>query len=226
MIDLQTPPAARLYTPPADTGLVVLYADADLLVLDKPSGLLSVPGRGPAHADCLLSRTQRDYPDALVVHRLDMDTSGILLLARNLSAQRALSQSFAQRETAKTYIAVVGGHLQGAGEVDLPLLTDWPNRPRQKVDREQGKPALTYYQSLQYDAASNSTRVELRPVTGRSHQLRVHLQALGHPILGDDLYAPPQVQRQSSRLLLHAALLSVRHPVSGAMLHWSCPAPF
>ena len=197
-----------------------------MLVLDKPSGLLSVPGRGEDKADCAASRIQASFPDALVVHRLDMSTSGILLMARGIEAQRALSKSFELRQTEKRYLALVEGDLCGEGEVNLPLITDWPNRPRQMVDFERGKSALTRWRSLEYDPMRGATRVELTPVTGRSHQLRVHMLALGHPILGDDLYATPQALAKAQRLLLHASFLSIPHPVTQQQLAFTCPAPF
>lgn len=197
-----------------------------MLALNKPSGLLSVPGRGEDKTDCLVSRVQAEYPEALVVHRLDMSTSGILVMARSVEAQRALSQSFELRETQKCYLAVVGGCLEGEGEVDLPLITDWPNRPRQMVDFERGKKALTRYRALEYDRALDATRVELMPVTGRSHQLRVHMLALGHPILGDDLYADVATCAKAARLLLHASYLSIPHPLTRQLLAINAVIPF
>lgn len=207
-----------------------LYADDALLVLDKPAGLLAVPGRGPDKQDCLAARVQAHYPDALVVHRLDMDTSGLMLMARGPAAQRALSRAFAARTVKKRYLAVVAGRLQPPAEawgcVDLPLVCDWPNRPRQIVDHALGKPSLTRWRVLGHDAAADTTRVELEPVTGRSHQLRVHLAELGHPILGDPLYAPVAVHARSARLLLHAWMLDFAHPLTGAPLAFERPAPF
>ncbi|MGN6424484.1 MAG: pseudouridine synthase [Asticcacaulis sp.] len=204
---------------------MILYADAHLLIADKPAGLLSVPGRGEANQDCLITRLQADYPDALTVHRLDMATSGVMAFGRGPEAQRALSMAFAERRVAKTYIAVVAGHVaEAAGAVDLPLICDWPNRPRQKVDHAVGKPALTRYRVLA--RGEGVTRIALEPVTGRSHQLRVHMAALGHPILGDPFYAPPEVQAMSARLLLHAAALSLPHPHSGETLRFESPPAF
>jgi tRNA pseudouridine32 synthase/23S rRNA pseudouridine746 synthase len=205
----------------------VLHADAELLAFDKPAGLLCVPGRGDDKQDCLATRAKARWPDALVVHRLDMATSGIVLMARGAPAQRQLSIAFAQRLTEKTYVAVVHGLIDAdQGEIDLPLAADWPNRPRQQVDRISGKASLTRYRVMQRDSAAHTTRVELQPVTGRSHQLRVHLLALGHPILGDALYAPPAVQAAAARLLLHAQSLRIAHPTSGALLSIDCVAPF
>ncbi|MDP2255466.1 MAG: pseudouridine synthase [Polaromonas sp.] len=207
-----------------NAGFEVLHADASLLVLNKPAGLLSVPGRGEDKQDCLSRRVQQHYPDALIVHRLDMATSGLMLMARSLAIQRALSQSFEKREIHKTYLAVVDGCLapaqspDGWGLIDLPIAADWPRRPLRVIDAALGKPSQTRWLVLAFDAATNSTRVALEPVTGRSHQLRVHLQALGHPILGDRLYAPEAAQAKASRLLLHASLLQLTHPASGHRL--------
>ena len=211
---------------PAPT-LHCLHADDALLVLDKPAGLPAVPGR-PAHLhDCLASRAQARWPDALVVHRLDMATSGLIVMARGAEAQRRLSHAFADRQVHKRYIALVSGRLDtadGRGEIDLPLIADWPNRPKQKVDPAAGKPSLTRYRVLAHEA--QATRVELEPVTGRSHQLRVHLQAIGHPILGDTLYADPPAQALSARLCLHACELRLAHPLSGEALVFRSAAPF
>ena len=208
------------------------HADAHLLVLEKPAGLLSVPGRGADKQDCLAARVQRLYPDALVVHRLDMATSGLWLMARGPGMQRLLSQAFAQRQVAKRYVAVVAGRLEpvdpgadGWCLIDLPLAADWPNRPRRIVDREGGKPSQTRWRVVPC-ADRGATRLELEPLTGRSHQLRVHLQALGHPILGDALYAPPEVQALAPRLLLHATELRFAHPASGQPVAFASPAPF
>jgi tRNA pseudouridine32 synthase/23S rRNA pseudouridine746 synthase len=207
-----------------------LYADAALLLFDKPAGLLSVPGRGEDKQDCLSLRVQSAYPDALIVHRLDMATSGLLLMARGPAMQRALSALFEKREVEKSYVAVVEGQLEApAGEwqtLDLPIAADWPRRPLRIVDALNGKPSRTLWRVLNTDPLGQSTRVELKPVTGRTHQLRVHMQALGHPILGDALYAPDAVLARSPRLLLHACSLSLRHPVSAEMLAFESPSPF
>lgn len=218
-------PVRRIAFPgaPAHTPLQILYADDSLLVLNKPSGLLSVPGRGEDKQDCLSRRVQSVYPDALVVHRLDMATSGLMLMARGDAMQRAISQMFERREVHKRYVALVDGQLapaqtaDGWGLIDLPIAVDWPRRPLRIIDAA-GKPSQTRWRSLAYDVAANRTRVELEPVTGRSHQLRVHLQAMGHPILGDALYAPEAVQARSPRLLLHATTLRLVHPATGALL--------
>lgn len=205
-----------------------VYVDDALLVFDKPSGLLSVPGRGPDKQDCLAARAQARYPDALVVHRLDMDTSGLMVMARGPVAQRELSKAFAARAVRKRYVAVVAGRPEspheGWGSIALPLICDWPRRPRQIVDHVHGKPSLTHWRVLAQDDAT--ARVELEPVTGRSHQLRVHLAELGHPILGDPLYAPAAIRASSQRLLLHASTLGLAHPVSGEPLIFERPAPF
>jgi tRNA pseudouridine32 synthase/23S rRNA pseudouridine746 synthase len=208
----------------------VVYADDTLLVVDKPGGLLAVPGRGADKQDCLAARVQARYPDALIVHRLDMATSGLMVMARGPAAQRALSKAFAAREVHKRYIAVVAGRpeapAEGWGVIDLPIIVDWPNRPLRIVDHQAGKPSLTRWRVLGHDETGLNTRVELEPVTGRSHQLRVHLRELGHPILGDALYAPPEVQALAGRLLLHACSLRFAHPLTGEALALGAAAPF
>jgi len=208
----------------------VLYADEALLVVDKPAGLLAVPGRGADKQDCLAARVQARYPEARVVHRLDMATSGLMVMARSPAAQRELGKAFAAREVTKRYIAVVAGRpdvpSEDWGIIDLPIIVDWPSRPLRIVDRVHGKPSLTRWRVLEYDATGQDTRVELEPVTGRSHQLRVHLRELGHPILGDALYAPPDVQARAGRLLLHSRSLRFAHPLTGDALAFESPAPF
>jgi tRNA pseudouridine32 synthase/23S rRNA pseudouridine746 synthase len=212
-------------------GLRVLHADAHLLVLDKPAGLLAVPGRGEDKQDCLSARAQAQYPDALIVHRLDMATSGLVVMARGIEAQRRLSLAFEQRRVHKRYQAVVNGELanpqadNGWNTIDLPLLLDWLNRPRSIVHPESGKPSVTRWRLATEPApAPGTTRLDLEPVTGRSHQLRVHLQALGHPIVGDPLYAP--ATEAFDRMLLHACHLSLPHPHSGQTLHVTSTCPF
>ncbi len=213
-----------VYTPPPDTGIPVIFADDSLIVADKPAGLLSVPGRGPERADCLVSRLQRDYPDALTVHRLDMSTSGLLVLARGEEMHRRLSKLFRDRLVDKRYVAIVAGLLEAdSGEIDLPLIVDWPNRPRQMVDHTIGKPSLTRFRVLERDPASNTTRVELEPWTGRSHQLRVHMASLSHPILGDELYGD---ESSAPRLLLHALTLAFPHPLTGETVNFRADAEF
>lgn len=260
-----------------EVGLDLIYLDAALLVLNKPAGLLAVPGRGADKQDCLSARAQVHYPDALIVHRLDMATSGLMLMARGAAMQSALSRAFAAREIHKRYIAVVADNprailcrsafrptnhvdnppCEALGEstcqpegrpavvtsrrdaqhasttaagwnlIDLPIRLDWPNRPRSMVDAAHGKPSLTRWRARpEAGDASDATRLELEPVSGRSHQLRVHLAAIGHPILGDALYAPPAIQARAERLLLHATTLALRHPLSGVALRLHCAAPF
>ena len=207
--------------------LTPIFVDEHLLVLDKPAGLLSVPGRGADKADCLSARAQAQWSDARVVHRLDMATSGLVLFARGADMQRRLSMAFAAREVHKRYVAVVSGVMaQDVGEIDLPLAADWPRRPLQVVDPVRGKASLTRWRVLRRDAAQAQTRVELVPVTGRTHQLRVHLQAIGHGILGDALYAPAQYLASPARLMLHATWLGYAHPEGGQPMHHQSPPPF
>ena len=205
-----------------------LYLDDALLVVNKPSGLLAVPGRGVDKQDCLSARVQAVYSDALIVHRLDMATSGLMVMARGAQAQSALSKAFIARAVHKRYIAVVAGHLNAPdkewGVIDLPLVLDWPNRPKHMVDHQHGKPSVTRWRVIGGDG--QTTRLELEPVTGRTHQLRVHLQALGHPIVGDTLYAPPEIQTMAPRLLLHAWSLQFKHPVTGKALLFESPVQF
>ena len=215
------------YAPPPHRGLDILHLDDALLVLNKPSGLLSVPGRGPEAQDCLTRRVRLEYPQAMNVHRLDMETSGIIVMARYRSAHRHLSQQFQHRQVCKGYVAVVDGRVrQSAGEIDLPLIADWPNRPRQKIDNKNGKPSKTRFSVAHHDVRRNTTRLDLCPETGRTHQLRVHLQTLGHPIIGDKLYGDTRVSNKADRLLLHASFLSFNHPVSGERLCFENEAPF
>jgi tRNA pseudouridine32 synthase / 23S rRNA pseudouridine746 synthase len=205
----------------------ILHIDDAFIVINKPSGLLSVPGRGPEKADCAAGRVQQAFPDALTVHRLDMETSGLMLFARGVESQRALSRAFESRQIEKRYVAVVDGLMENdSGEIDLPLICDWPNRPRQIVDHAVGKPSLTRYRVLSRDETAKTTRVELSPVTGRSHQLRVHLASIGHCILGDSLYATPGAHDASTRLLLHATFLRFTHPVSDTVVNFDCDATF
>jgi tRNA pseudouridine32 synthase/23S rRNA pseudouridine746 synthase len=248
----------------ASLPIAIVYVDDALLVLNKPPGLLSVPGRGPDKQDCLSSRVQQHYPDALVVHRLDMATSGLLIMARGAQVQRLLNDAFAQRTVHKRYTAVVHGRPAGTANtwhtIDLPIAVDWPRRPLRIIDHQHGKPSTTRWRTLHPDnqpdcqsdyqphhesvsppniqsgcppdkrsgealfsTTTTSTRLELEPVTGRSHQLRVHLQALGHPILGDALYAPAAIAAMAPRLLLHAHSLALTHPTEGRALAFTCP---
>ena len=211
-----------------EPGISLLYEDDDLLVLNKPSGLLSVPGRGPDKQDCLSTRVQTRFLDALVVHRLDMATSGLLLMARGIAMQRALSAAFAERQVAKCYVADVAGLLAPGAPwqlIDLPIAPDWPRRPL-RIVHPQGQPSQTLWRCISQDLQRQTSRLELQPLTGRSHQLRLHLQALGHPILGDALYAPAPVQAMAARLHLHARDLTLAHPRTRQSLQWHCPAPF
>lgn len=204
-----------------------VHEDADLLVLQKPAGLLCVPGRGPDKQDCLSARAQQHWPGALIVHRLDQATSGLVLMARHIDAQRRLSHAFAERQVHKRYQAVVWGLLaaqEGAwNEINLPIAADWERRPLRVIDPALGKPSLTRWRLLGHHPANGTSRIELEPVTGRTHQLRVHMAAVGHPILGDALYAPAEVQTLAPRLLLHASHLAFAHPSTGdaVALEWA-----
>lgn len=211
------------YDPP-QLPLEVLHEDTDLLVVNKPAGLLSVPGRGEHLADCLITRVQVAFPTALLVHRLDRDTSGVMVFALSPHAQRNLSMQFEKRSTKKTYVARIAGRLEPkTGTVDLPLIVDWPNRPLQMVCHETGKPAVTDWRVAKY--GDDETRVSLMPKTGRSHQLRVHMLALGHPILGDPLYAPDTAS-QHDRMMLHSEELRLKHPESGIAMKFRAKPDF
>jgi tRNA pseudouridine32 synthase / 23S rRNA pseudouridine746 synthase len=215
-------PAAPIQ--PDDAPLRVIHADAAILVVDKPAGLLSVPGRGEDKADCLIARLRARYPSVLLVHRLDRDTSGVMVFALTPQAQAHLGRQFEARTVDKRYVALVAGAPEGGkGRVDLPLVVDWPNRPRQKVCLQTGRPAVTDWRMLK--AEGDRTRMQLKPRTGRTHQLRVHMAALGHPILGDTLYADGP-WRDHPRLMLHAERLGLAHPETGARLDFRVPAPF
>ena len=208
--------------------ITLLYQDDALLVLNKPAGLLSVPGRGADKQDCVSARVQAQFPDALVVHRLDMATSGLMLMARGADAQRAVNQAFAHGLVEKRYVAHVAGLLEPDAiwrTIDLPIAVDWPRRPLRIIQAD-GKASQTRWRCVAQDVHGNSSRVELEPLTGRSHQLRLHMQAMGYPILGDAWYAPAQVQAMAPRLLLHACALSLKHPHSGTPMHWDCPEDF
>jgi tRNA pseudouridine32 synthase/23S rRNA pseudouridine746 synthase len=205
----------------------VLHVDDALIVIDKPSGLLSVPGRGADKQDCVATRVQQRWPDARVVHRLDQATSGLLLMARGPSAQRRVSMAFEQGKVAKQYVAIVHGLVaDDAGCIDLPLAADWPNRPRQRVDTVDGKPSITRWRVIERDPAGPTTRVALMPQTGRSHQLRVHLHAIGHGIVGDGLYGDAPSTVPVTRLLLHACALQLAHPETGAAIDFTSAPPF
>lgn len=210
-----------------ERGFTLLHADRDTLVVDKPTGLLSVPGRGADKQDCLARRVIDAFPEARIVHRLDMATSGLMVFARGGEMQRWLCRQFAERRIGKRYLAVIHGRLLAThGEIDLPLSADWQNRPRQRVDRLHGKPALTRFQRLAYDPIRDCTTVFLWPESGRTHQLRVHLQAIAHPIVGDPLYGPVEADQDAGRLLLHAEELILPRAGGGLPLRVHSPAPF
>ncbi len=206
----------------------IVHCDDALIVAEKPAGLPAVPGRTSELKDCVASRVQAAWPDALLVHRLDMATSGLMVMARGLSAQQALGHAFERRQVEKHYLAIVAGLLPAPagqwGEINAPIGADWPDRPRRMIDFAKGKAALTRYRVLAYDRDIDCTRVELMPVTGRTHQLRVHLQMLGYPILGDSLYAPDTVQAAAPRLMLHASRIALPHPANGATVVF-CSTP-
>lgn len=207
----------------------LLYTDDSLIVADKPAGLLSVPAGGEDRQDCLALRVQARYADALIVHRLDAATSGLVLLARGIEMLRRMSLAFEQRVVGKRYVALVHGHVaQDEGEIALPLAADPLNRPRQRVDAARGRPALTRYRVLERSGAGDAavTRLELKPMTGRSHQLRVHLMAIGHPIVGDPLYAPPESAAAHQRMFLHAAGIAFIHPDRRVPMQFDSPVPF
>jgi tRNA pseudouridine32 synthase / 23S rRNA pseudouridine746 synthase len=213
------------YAPPVSPYLDIIYQDEALVVFNKPSGLLTVPGKAAEHKDSLQYRARLVWPGIRVVHRLDMATSGIVVMALTADSQRELNRQFQQRQTSKHYIARVSGHVEAEyGSIDLPLICDWPNRPKQMVSYQYGKPSLTHYQVLNRD--ENSSRLRLIPVTGRSHQLRVHLQWLGHPILGDKFYACSTGFEAAERLQLHAEKLQLNHPLTAESLYFFIPCPF
>jgi tRNA pseudouridine32 synthase/23S rRNA pseudouridine746 synthase len=213
------------YKPPTEPYLDIVYQDNDILLLNKPSGLLTVPGKAPEHKDSLDYRVRLVWPQARIVHRLDMATSGLVLMAMHAQSQRELNKQFQLRQTQKRYFAMVEGQVPAdSGAVDLPLICDWPNRPRQMVHFEVGKSSLTYFKVL--ERHRGQTRVELTPVTGRSHQLRVHMLWLGHPILGDKFYGTEQGKSSVPRLQLHAGSLKFRHPTSGTELYFEVACPF
>ena len=214
-----------IYSPPQED-LVIVYEDDDLVVIEKPAGLLSVPGRLPEHKDSAYLRVLAQYPHAKITHRLDMATSGILMFAKHRGAEVAVSKMFQARTVDKHYIALVQGQLDAEGCVEVPLITDWENRPRQIVHFELGKPAKTLYQALSYDIETDITRVLLTPITGRSHQLRVHMQYIGHPITGDKLYHPEPTRSPLKRMALHASFLAFQQPLSGQSVAIHGRVPF
>ncbi|MEM9791455.1 MAG: pseudouridine synthase [Pseudomonadota bacterium] len=217
-------PSGDTYAPPI-APLTVLHADADLLVVDKPAGLLSVPGKNPGLADCLEARVRAEFPEALLLHRLDMDTSGVMVFARTRAAQRHVARQFERRQLGKSYVARVWGRpAQDQGRIELPLICDWPRRPLQKVCKANGKPSVTEWRVQAEEGAV--TRLQVTPLTGRSHQIRVHLLSLGHPIAGDRFYARGRALDAAQRLQLHAHSLTLRHPDGGAPACFTAAVPF
>jgi tRNA pseudouridine32 synthase/23S rRNA pseudouridine746 synthase len=211
--------------PHSQEEIIILYEDADLLLVRKPDLLLSIPGRHPLNKDCLITRLQRRYPTATIVHRLDLDTSGIMVIPLNKPTHAHISRQFQQRNVEKSYHAVVYGVVElDRGEIDLPIARDWDNRPRQMICHERGKAALTRYEVLA--RSTDRTHLLLKPVTGRSHQLRIHLRELGHPILGCDMYAHETALAMAERLMLHATTLAFEHPSTGEWLQGECPPDF
>ncbi|MDB5560632.1 MAG: pseudouridine synthase [Hyphomicrobiales bacterium] len=218
-------PETFVYAPPLEPYLTILHADDDIVVLDKPSGLLSVAGKDPRLSDCLEARVKERYPTASMVHRLDKDTSGVLLMALNKKALAYLGNQFETRKTGKSYVARVWGTIaEDRGRVDMPLATDWENKPRQCVDYERGRPSQTDWEVIAREG--NVTRVRLTPLTGRTHQLRVHMLTLGHPILGDSFYSTGEALAAADRLQLHAEMLSFAHPADGLTRSFVVPCPF
>src|SRR5690554_6275806 len=213
------------YAPSRDPWLVILHEDDDIVVFDKPSGLLSVPGKDPALADSLQTRALERFPGAGTIHRLDKDTSGLIVMARHKAAHGHIGKQFENRQTSKTYIARVWGEVaEDEGLVDLPLATDWENKPRQRVDYERGRASQSRWQVIGRE--NGITRVALTPITGRTHQLRVHMKEIGHPILGDPFYATGDALAAADRLQLHASELGFRHPIGGAPVTFRSDAPF
>ena len=222
-----------VYMPPCDEGLDIIHQDPDILVVSKPSGLLSVRGRNPTPenrlGEALDARVQREFPNARIVHRLDMDTSGLMVIALSADSHRHLSIQFEKRKVEKAYEALVWGHFESdSGRVDLPVRCDWDRRPRQIVDHEEGKSAQTdwFVSKLEQVGGADTTRVVLSPITGRTHQLRVHMAAIGHPILGDDFYAHEDAFKTAQRLCLHARDLAFYHPTSNAFMRFYSACPF
>jgi tRNA pseudouridine32 synthase/23S rRNA pseudouridine746 synthase len=224
---LKLPPL--FYDPPQDS-LNILYQDDDILVLSKPSGILSVPGKPEEHRDCLETRAQLEIPNALLTHRLDLETSGIFMMALHKQAQAHINLQFEKRRTKKYYIARVWGHVEGeSGNIDLPMCVDWDNRPRQMISYEHGRAAQTDWEVLErgkLPCGNDFTRILLKPITGRSHQLRVHMEQFGHPILGEVFYAHDDAEHAAERLQLHAESLTIYHPKDESLITFTDPAPF
>lgn len=220
---MQEPPPYLV--PHSTEEIAILYADDDLLLVRKPDLLLSIPGRHPLNKDCLITRLQQRYPTASIVHRLDLDTSGIMVIPLNKPTHASLSRQFQQRQVRKSYQAIVFGEVeQDSGEINLPIVCDWERRPRQMICHRRGRQAITRYEVL--ERCGDRSRVLLKPVTGRSHQLRIHMRELGHPILGCDMYAHATALAMADRLLLHATTLEFIHPGTGRWLRGDCPADF
>lgn len=221
----ETPELPPYLVPHSPEPVRVIYADDDLLLIHKPDLLLSVPGRHPLNYDCMITRLQERFPDALVVHRLDLDTSGIMMVARGKASQGALSRLFQERAVEKHYRAWVSGNVSAdEGKVEFSIARDWENRPLQKICAETGKKSLTYFKVL--NRKDGNSLLELQPATGRTHQLRIHCREMGHPILGCDMYAPPAILGAAPRLMLHATRIAFRHPATGRKIVGHCPAPF
>ena len=213
--------------PPCKKDIEILYQDDDLLLINKPDGLLSVPGRHPLNKDCVNNRLLENFPNMGMAHRLDLDTSGMMIIPLNKPTLAHINQQFQNRKVSKTYTAILAGIIkQDEGKIDLPLIFDWPNRPMQKVCQDSGKGALTLYQVLQRDPASNTTRVLFTPITGRSHQLRIHSREMGHPIVGCDMYATREIYEMGERLMLHATDIAFTHPVTGKLIEHTCEPEF
>ena len=220
---MESPPPSLV--PHSQEDIRILYQDADLLLVRKPHLLLSIPGRHPLNKDCLISRLQQHYPTASIVHRLDLDTSGIMVIPLNKPTHAHISRQFQERQVEKSYHALVYGLVeQDSGEIDLPITCDWDNRPRQIICHQRGRSALTRFEVL--ERHRDRSRVLLKPVTGRSHQLRIHMRELGHPILGCDMYAHAQALAMAPRLMLHATTLAFAHPATGVWLAGECPPDF
>lgn len=218
-------PKTFYYDPPREPWLAIIHEDDDIVVFDKPSGLLSVPGKDPGLSDSLQTRALGRFPGAGTIHRLDKDTSGIIVMAKHKAAHGHIGKQFEYRQTRKSYVARVWGHVTNEdGLIDLPLATDWENKPRQAVNHEHGRPAQTRWQVIGREA--NATRLKLIPITGRTHQLRVHMREIGHPILGDEFYATGEALAAADRLQLHAAELGFRHPTGGEPVVFTSEPPF
>lgn len=223
----EAPGQAYYIVPKCEQEVKIIYQDEHLLVVNKPEFLLSVPGRAPENKDCVITRLQEQFPEAMIVHRLDLDTSGLLIVPIQRAAMSHLARQFQERKIYKRYQAVVWGKIrESAGSIELPIISDWVNRPKQRIDFLNGKHALTHYRILHIDHGTQQSRIELNPVTGRSHQLRIHCREIGHPIIGCDMYAHAEALAASKRLLLHASDISFTHPESGEKINVHSPVPF